>query len=357
MNEFFRILKIEKLPVQQNKVYRSQKEAINCPKGEVVLVQDQDTGVVYNSEFVPELMIYDENYQNEQGCSVFFKEHLSIVASIIKKHLGSGRAVEVGCGKGHFLEYLRSLGCEVVGVDPAYEGEAEYIKKTAFSCELGLSGDLVILRHVLEHISDPYVFLETIAEANGRSGLIYIEVPCLDWIAQNQAWFDVFYEHVNYFRLDNFKNLFGKIIDSGHLFGAQYIYVVAELSSLRKLKNGAGAAFELGSDFMAGVDRVVQILAENPAKQVVVWGGASKGVILAHHVRQKSDRFFSFAIDINPAKQDGFFPGTGLPVLSPEEGLSRMNDEDIILVMNSNYLSEIKSIAGSRFRYCIADKI
>lgn len=357
MNKACPILNIKKLPAQQNKVYRSRDDAINCPKGNVLLVQDPDTGLVYNAEFIPELIVYDESHQNEQGCSLFFKEHLSAVSLIVKKHLKDGGAVEVGCGKGTFLEYLRSLGCEVVGVDPAYEGEAEYIKKTAFSCELGLSGDLVILRHVLEHISDPYAFLDSVAEANGRSGLIYIEVPCLDWIAQNQAWFDVFYEHVNYFRLDNFNNLFGEIIDSGHLFGAQYIYVVAELSSLRKLKNGAGAAFELGYDFMAGVDRVVQILAENPAKQVVVWGGASKGVILAHHVRQKSDRFFSFAIDINPAKQDGFFPGTGLPVLSPKEGLSRMNDEDIILVMNSNYLSEIKSIAGSRFRYCIADKI
>ena len=322
-----------------------------------MLVQDPCAGFIYNAEFIPELMIYDETYQNEQGCSVFFKEHLSAVSLIVKKHLKDGRAVEVGCGKGTFLEYLRSLACEVVGVDPAYEGKAEYIKKTAFSRELGLFGDMVILRHVLEHIPDPYAFLESISEANGRSGLIYIEVPCLDWIAENQAWFDVFYEHVNYFRIENFRNFFGNIIDCGHLFGGQYIYVVAELSSLRKPKDCAVPEFELGFDFMAGVDRVVRILSENTAKQVVVWGGASKGVILAHHVRQKSDRFFSFAIDISPAKQGGFFPGTGLPVFSPEEGLLRMNDEDIILVMNSNYLGEIKSIAGSRFSYCIADKI
>ena len=91
---------------------------------------------------------------------------------------------------------------------------------------------LDLLRHVLEHIQDPVSFLAEIANAN-QGGQIYIEVPCFDWILEHKAWFDLFYEHVNYFRLDDLRRMFGTVHEAGHLFGGQYLYVVADLASLR----------------------------------------------------------------------------------------------------------------------------
>lgn len=351
------ILKIDQLPIQQNRVYRSQEDAINCAKGDILLVQDASTGVVYNSVFDPGLMIYDQNYQNEQGESAFFQDHLSAVADIVQHDLKAKRVVEVGCGKGTFLEFLRSRGCSVVGVDPAYEGDADYVIKTAFSQDIGLSGDVVVLRHVLEHVPDPFSFLDSIAEANNRTGLIYIEVPCLDWIAEHRAWFDIFYEHVNYFRIKNFDRFFDKITMSGKLFGGQYLYVVADLSSLHRKVEGVDEVFHFGDAFMQGVDQVSNILAASKDRQVVVWGGASKGVILAQQIYRRNNQSFSFSIDISPAKQGGYFPGTGLPVFSPEEGLKKMAKGDLILVMNSNYAHEIRRMAGDRFSYVIADAV
>jgi len=38
--------------------------------------------------------------------------------------------------------------------------------------------------------------------------LIYIEVPCFDWICLHRSWFDVFYQHFN-FRLADFDRVFG----------------------------------------------------------------------------------------------------------------------------------------------------
>ena len=75
--------------------------------------------------------------------------------------------------------------------------------------------------------------LHQLKTANGGTGKIYIEVPCFDWICEHRAWFDIFYEHVNYFRLADFKRMFGEVIESGKVFGGQYLYVIAELSSLR----------------------------------------------------------------------------------------------------------------------------
>ena len=92
------------------------------------------------------------------------------------------------------------------------------------------------MRHVLEHILNPINFLSEVKKSNGGQGLIYIEVPCFDWIMKNRTWFDIFYEHINYFRLDDFKRMFGRVIECGYCFGGQYLYVIADLSTLRQPK-------------------------------------------------------------------------------------------------------------------------
>ena len=39
---------IEQLPIFQNRMYDNEAEAIGCPKGDVRLVEDMETGFVYN---------------------------------------------------------------------------------------------------------------------------------------------------------------------------------------------------------------------------------------------------------------------------------------------------------------------
>jgi hypothetical protein len=62
------------------------------------------------------------------------------------------------------------------------------------------------------------------------------------------------------------------------------------------------------------------------------------------------------SIDINPAKQGKFLAGSGLAVLSPQEGLSRMQPGADVFVMNSNYLEEIRALGGPHFRYIPVDR-
>src|SRR5690606_23338008 len=92
--------------------------------------------------------------------------------------------IEVGCGKGVFIDYLRRRQFAVTGIDPSYTGEDPAIQKRLFVPGLGLRANGIVLRHVLEHIEDPVAFLTAIAQANGGAGKIYIEVPCYDWICE-----------------------------------------------------------------------------------------------------------------------------------------------------------------------------
>ena len=106
------------------------------------------------------------------------------------------------------------------------------------------------MRHVLEHIPNPYDFLCRLRDANGGGGLIYIEVPCFDWILSKRAWFDIFYEHVNYFRLYDFDRMFSRVIRKGRFFVNQYLYVVADLASLRDPVFEQSNTVDFSSDFL-----------------------------------------------------------------------------------------------------------
>lgn len=332
------------LPIFQNRMYDSPAEGSNCPKGDMHLVEDLDTGLVFNAAFDPTLMDYDANYQNEQGLSPQFRAHLDTVADLIESMMGRTGLVEVGCGKGTFLELLLARGVSVTGFDPTYEGSNPRVRKEYFSEELGLSGTGLILRHVLEHIPDPVAFLHRLAAANGNKGLIYIEVPCFDWICRNRAWFDIFYEHVNYFRLSDFSRIFDRVLHSGHSFGGQYLTIVADLSTLRHPLRDTADPIDFPADF---TDRLT-IDTHRKTGLTCIWGGASKGVIFAL-LRARAGHPVDRVIDINPAKQGRYLPGTGLPVLSPEEGLADLPEGSLIYVMNPNYLDEIRTIAGPRF--------
>jgi Methyltransferase domain len=112
------------MPIFQNRMHGTREEARACPTGDVVLVEDLDTGLIYNRGFDPARMVYDGNYQNEQAVSPLFEDHLRQVASIVEREMKGASLLEIGCGKGRFLELLSARGVEVTGIDPAYEGRS-----------------------------------------------------------------------------------------------------------------------------------------------------------------------------------------------------------------------------------------
>lgn len=335
----------ESFPILQNRVYDTHREAIECPNADIDLVEDLRTGLVYNAAFKPELVSYDSSYNNEQGLSVRFREHLEDVAHLVEKHMGRQGLVEVGCGKGFFLEMLLARGFDVTGFDPTYEGSNERVVKQYFGPDVMRRGNGLILRHVLEHIQNPVDFLHRLKDANGGRGKVYIEVPCFDWICARKAWFDIYHEHVNYFRLNDFHRIFERVFESGRIFGGQYLYVVADISTVRYPVIDPGDRVCFPEDF---TDNLVERRGEE-RRPTAIWGGASKGVIFSL-LRTRAGHPVDMVIDINPAKQGKYLPVTGLRVVSPGSAMQILEPGSTIYVMNSNYFDEIRTITGNRYK-------
>lgn len=329
-------------PTLQNRLYRTAAEARECPTDDITLVQDPAWGIVHNASFDPSKAVYDLLYNNEQSASLVFQDHMRKVQSIVEKTMGRTALVEIGCGKGTFLEQLQEAEFDIAGYDPTYEGSNPRIERRIFSPAKGSSARGIILRHVLEHIQSPFAFLTEVAKSNGYHGLVYIEVPCFDWILRNNAWWDIFYEHVNYFRADDFRHLFGNILDIGHIFGGQYIYVVADLASIQSATD-APSPEPLIPDALTP-----RMQLDKKYSSHVIWGAGSKGCIFAIAAERGGQRIAA-AVDIHPAKHNLHLPVTGIRVMSPQEAIERLPVDSCIHVMNPNYIDEVKGIVSDRY--------
>ena len=328
-----------KVPVLQNRVFLKKEDAINSEYGYIQIEKNQENGIYENILFDDDKLIYDHNYDNEQSNSLIFQNHLKNVIEVIKPYIIGKKVVEVGCGKGHFFKKLLELNIDVYGCDPTYEGDDSRIYKQFFSKELNLNGDLIILRHVLEHVKNPIEFISYISNCNQNKGLIYIEVPDFNWIIKNQTYFDLFYEHVNYFRPTDFKNMFNKIIKQGTFFNDQYQYIIADLANFTKpkklLKSKESIIISLDK-----LDNLVNELINYKDKNIFIWGAASKGVIANLHLSNKNIKVTAL-IDINPNKQNKFSALTGTKIISPKE-FKLIGKNSILLIANLNYEKEIK---------------
>lgn len=336
------------IPAMQNKLFSSRAQALNAPTASLELCQDE-TGLVFNRCFDPTVVAYDDSYQNDQGRSLQFQQHLNEVCELCCRHLSSKKnlIVDVGCGKGGFVEHLRGKGVNAIGYDNAYQGRSPYIRKSFFSVDSHDRGDLLTLRHVLEHIPSPWQFLNGIAAANGYQGFLYVEVPDLEWILEHRAYFDLFHEHVNYFRADDFSRRFGGgVIFQANSFGGQYLSVVINLECMRDCDQSS-LARESDSGLQAAFDQLSQYedmtyatLAES--HEIVLWGAAAKGVVFAAKAPPAINRKIAYAIDINPSKQGHFMPVSGVEVLDHSTGVRRLDPSRLVVIMNPNYEQEIR---------------
>jgi hypothetical protein len=337
------------IPAMQHKLFLSRAEALDAPSAILELCQDQ-TGIVFNKQFNPELITYNSDYHSDQGYSLEFRRHLLKVYKTCYKFLPHKDAlvVDIGCGKGGFVELLREQGVNAIGYDISYQGNNPYIQKAFFNTSSHHQGDLLTLRHVLEHIPCPWQFLADIAAANDYKGILYVEVPDLDWILEHNAYFDLFHEHVNYFRADDFCRVFENgVIWKARSFNEQYLSVMIKLESLRKnlCQPSEPSATDPGllhafSRLSVCESNVYSALLNN--SNIVIWGAGAKGVMFAAKAPKAIINNIAYAIDLNPSKQFHFMPLSGVEILNPSAGIDNLDPTSIVVVMNPNYEQEIR---------------
>jgi 2-polyprenyl-3-methyl-5-hydroxy-6-metoxy-1,4-benzoquinol methylase len=135
-----------------------------------------------------------------------------IIAESLNKYLSKNDAIlEVGCGKGVVTNYLKSLGWNIMGIDPGVPTEAKaeeshimYGKKTTdLLLKKRQNIKVLALFDVIEHVRNPVSFLVEHLKVLPRVNRIILTVP-----ARQELWgnFDDYYGHFRRYSLEQLDN-------------------------------------------------------------------------------------------------------------------------------------------------------
>lgn len=338
----------------QQVLFNTRKEALLVKKVPIDLQGCENCNFVFNSRFKPSETTYSALYDSSQQFSPIFSNYLNALAKrLVKNHnLMNKYVVEVGCGKGHFLKLLFLLGLKnLQGFDPSYSNHDEKIdslvvKKFFNKKNAGFKADFIICRHVLEHIKEPKRFLEEITKSLSERGGFYFDFPRLEWIVENEAFFDFYFEHCNYFSekavLMLFKSIGYNSIDVGYGLDGQYFEVESsKVKSKYKTSRCEHVDFAVITNFIQRKIAYYKKQLKN-AKRFIIWGAGAKGLTFLKYLNV-SFRKSPFIVDINSAKQNKYLPLTGQKVVPSL--ILKERRFDTIIIMNPIYTKEIKKEA------------
>lgn len=168
-----------------------------------------DTGLIRSSPYYNDqaVEIFYKNYYREiyansfnvsqSPKSVLAASQIAKGVSILSKTAGrlnaESRILDYGCGIGATLIPFKEAGHSVLGLDYGDE-YLDYGRSLGIALEQGglerledqEPFDLIILSHVLEHVVQPIQFLKNLTSHLAPGGIIYIEVPGVQWV--HGAW-------------------------------------------------------------------------------------------------------------------------------------------------------------------------
>lgn len=118
-------------------------------------------------------------YRALQFTNIFMRR-----VNLIEKFATRGKILEIGSSNGLLLSLLKSSGWEVQGIEPS-KTSAEFAQKKGIPTlqvtfeDAILTGkfDVVILNHVLEHLTDPRATMQKIKQLLKKGGMVFIDVP------------------------------------------------------------------------------------------------------------------------------------------------------------------------------------
>lgn len=354
------------IPAHSVLLLHTRDRAMAYPRGDLQLGHCPACGFITNLLFDVTLNEYSSHCEETQHCSPVFDtwaRHL-VDRLVHDYHVQDRRIVEIGCGKGEFLELLCQAGNNIgVGIDPGCDpnrlrgpaaSRVTLIQDRYSERYAALPADVVCCRHTLEHIQPTLEFMRMIRRGLGRRSdtLVFFEVPDATRVLRERAFWDIYYEHCSYFTAGSLARLFRaagfELIELVRDFSDQYLWATA-----RPADAPTAARLGLEAD-LDDIERDVRDFQEQcpydiagwrdrigalatAGRRPVVWGAGSKCVAFLTTAGIGSE--IEYVVDINPRKAGTFLPGTGHPVMAPEF-LVQYRPQSII-AMNPVYRDEI----------------
>jgi len=285
------------------------------------------------------------------------------------------RVVEVAANDGYLLQYVKARGIPCTGIEPtastakAARTKGIEIVEEFFGVELakklvkqGKQADLTAANNVLAHVPDINDFVAGFSVLLKPEGVATFEFPHLLKLISGNQFDTIYHEHFSYLSLTAVTAIFER--------NGLSVFDVEELSthggSLRvfaqRIDAGKRRATErvqalLAAEIAAGIKKAdfysnfqekaarikndfsfFLLEAKRSGKAVAAYGAAAKGNTLMNYAGVRPD-MISFVVDLNPAKQRKYMPGSRIPIVP--EAVLREARPDYVVILPWNLKNEV----------------
>lgn len=271
----------------------------------------------------------------------YYNQFANKIAEDLNSNSKEAKILEIGCNDGLLLDLIGSkckskiFGFEpsvkfkdiwrarkIIGVNDFFNVESarELIQKFGRM-------DVIIARHVLEHIANPHDFFEGLQLISNADTTIFIEVPYLTSIFQLNRFENVSYSHLVHYSVKSMKNLsqhYGFVVEDYNLCDIDGGSVVFKLkhSMARNVCSVETPVAEVNlnilfekfiSDFEASKMHLSCYIKNHENGNFVGFGAGAKGQFLIHLYGLQN--LLTAVIDETPGYAGKYIPGTAIPIV------------------------------------------
>jgi len=206
----------------------------------------------------------------------------------------------------------------------------------------------------LEHIGQTHRFLDSVrAVVNRKDSVVFFQVPAVDRILKEGAFWDVYYEHCSYFSAASLAHLFTgtgfRVQRSWTGYDDQYLMIVTnptehETDSAPGGTGDVAAIVRTTGSFAAAVTRSRAAWLRRlrnwaaTGQRTVLWGSGSKAVAFLTTLEVHDE--IEHVVDINPYRVGKFLPTTGQRIEAPV--FLQEYRPDNVVIMNPIYRDEVE---------------
>ncbi len=335
--------------------------------------------LVQTEDYAGRDTFFSEDYAYFSSFSSSWLQHSEAYVAEMQQRLAlsaNSMVVEVAANDGYLLQYVQQRGIPCYGVEPtastaqAARAKGIAIEEAFFGRELagklvaeGRQADLTAANNVLAHVPDINDFVGGFALLLKTDGVATFEFPHLLRMVQNNQFDTAYHEHYSYLSLGTVQRVFQA--NGLAVFDVQQLpthggslRVFAQRSDSGRRPVQAAVAALLQEEAQAGMggrafyerfqqqalqvknDLLAFLLeARRQGKRLGAYGAAAKGNTLLNFAGVRPD-LLPYVVDLNPAKQGRYMPGSRIPIVAPEHLLA--DQPDYVLILPWNLRDEVR---------------
>lgn len=315
-----------------------------------------------------------KNYLYVSGTTKTFNQHCQALAADVVERKGPCSVLDIACNDGTLLAYFRSLGCAVLGMDPAENlraiSEVRGIPVvvdywgSGSAAKLDRSFDVITATNVFAHVDNVAAFLDEAQRALRPDGLIVLEFPYCNNLIKLGAFDTIYHEHLSYFLVNSFRALTDQVglgivdVMLTPVHGGSVRFFVQsdknhcpKVGELVEQERQDGLLNSL--TYYEFADRMHNKKAEfrklvrdlrATGHKLVGYGASAKGNTMLNFFKVQLD----YIVDDNPLKWGYLTPGRDIPICDPQVLATEEPLHIVVLAWNfyDEVVNRVKAIAG-----------